>query len=261
MNQVVIFYNPFLPELKISVNNKKLSSYSSLMSYRHKRFETWCHNLFSDLYREINSDFEVVCVSKDFISNCLEHFADKNPHCISFTSQPLPMTMSIYERLAKLELLGGDNLETTFVPIINASNNAEMISAVYDILDEQGIFEDISESGIVWSECPLANVELVTCTSSSYLPNDFPCVIALCSSENEYIDIEANVPVYALVMGTKTGFIKRQGGKVYFSVDPDDIGDIIINILEGQEFFARRPLQESRAHPPLSAPACCWRNP
>lgn len=39
MNQVVVFYNPFLPELKISVNGKKLSPYSSLMSFQHQRLE------------------------------------------------------------------------------------------------------------------------------------------------------------------------------------------------------------------------------
>ncbi len=232
MNQVVIFYNPFLPELKISVNNKKLSSYSSLMSCRHKRFETWCHNLFTDLYREINSDFEVTCVSTEFISNWMEYFANKNPHCTSYTSQPLPMATSIYDRLAKLELLGCENLNTTFVPIVNASSNDEMIAATYEILEEQGIFEDISEDGINWSECPLANVQLLTCMSSSYLPSDFPCVIALCDSESDYVDIDADVPIYALVMGTQTRFIKQQSGITYFTVDPDDIGELIINILE-----------------------------
>ena len=232
MNQVVVFYNPFLPELKISVNGKKLSSYSSLMSFKHQRFEKWCNILFSELYREINSDYEVLCVSSDFISRCLEGLSQKNPHCLSFESQPFSIATSIYERLAKLELLGCDNFETTHVPLINASENDEMISAVYDILQEQGVFEDISEDGIVWSECPLANVELVTCNSYSDVPQDYPCVIALCSSEDDYIDIDTDVPIYALVMATETQFIKRKGGKLYFSVDPDDIGEVLTSILE-----------------------------
>ena len=54
MNQVVVFYNPFLPELKISVNGKKLSPYSSLMSFQHQRLEKWSDCLFTELYREVN---------------------------------------------------------------------------------------------------------------------------------------------------------------------------------------------------------------
>ena len=63
MNQVVVFYNPFLPELKISVNGKKLSPYSSLMSFQHQRLEKWSDCLFTELYREVNSDYEMLCVS------------------------------------------------------------------------------------------------------------------------------------------------------------------------------------------------------
>ena len=66
MNQVVVFYNPFLPELKISVNGKKLSPYSSLMSFQHQRLETWSDCLFTELYREVNSDYEMLCVSNEF---------------------------------------------------------------------------------------------------------------------------------------------------------------------------------------------------
>lgn len=232
MNQVVVFYNPFLPELKISVNGKRLSSYSSLMSCKHQRSEKWCGNLFSELYREINSDYEVLCVSTNFISSWLEGLSQKNPHCLSFESQPLPTAMSVYERLAKLDSLGCENSKTTYVPLINASEDDEMINAVYDILQEQGVFEDISEDGIVWSECPLANVELVTCNSYSDVPQDYPCIIALCGCENDHIDIDTDVPIYALVMGTETQFIRKKGSKLYFSVDPDDIGEVLTSILE-----------------------------
>ena len=233
MNQVVVFYNPFLPELKISVNGKKISSYSPLMSYKHQRFEKWCNNLFSDLYREINSDYDVVCISNEFICNWLEQLSQKNPHCLSFTGEPLPVGSDIYERLSKLEMLGieGDP-DPVLVPIVNASDDDDMTSAVYEILEEQGIFEDISEEGIVWSECPFANVELVSCDSWEDTPRDYPCAIVFCGSENDYVDVSGNVPVYVLVMGSETKFINRHGSRLYFTVDPDDIGEIITSILE-----------------------------
>ncbi len=233
MNQIVVFYNPFLPELKISINGKKLSPYSSLVSYQHQRLEKWCDNLFSELYREVNSDYEVLCISNEFACEWLGELAQRNPHCLNFSSQPLPLGTNVYERLAKLEMLGCDEeTESIIIPIVNASNDVKMTSAVYKILEEQGVFEDISEDGITWTECPLVTIELRTCLSDDEFPYDIPFVIALCSDEDDYIRIDTDAPIYALVMGTETRFIKRQGRKLLFTIDPDDIGRMILDILE-----------------------------
>lgn len=233
MNQVVVFYNPFLPELKISINGKKLSPYSALMSYQHQRLEKWCDSLFAELYREVNSDYEVLCVSNDFVCEWLGELAHRNPHCLAFSSQQLPLSSNVYERLGKLELLGcEEESNSIIVPMVNASGDKEMTNAVYEILEEQGIFEDISEDGITWSDCPLTTIEFKTCHAHDELPYDVPFIIALCSHEDDNIRIETDSQIYALVMGTKTRYIRRQGNKVFFSVDPDDIGKMILDILE-----------------------------
>lgn len=233
MNQVVVFYNPFLPELKISVNGKKLSPYSSLMSFQHQRLEKWSDCLFAELYREVNSDYEMLCVSNEFTCEWLEELAHRNSHCISFVSQALPMDANVYERLDKLEMLGGEEAdESIIIPVINVSNNDEMTTAVYEVLEEQGIFEDVSDDGITWTDCPLTTVEIKTFDANDELPYDAPVVIALCESEDDYIRLDTDAPIYALVMGTETRFIKRQGTKLYFSVDPDDIGKLLLGIIE-----------------------------
>lgn len=232
MNQIVVFYNPFLPELKISINGKKLSPYSSLMSYQHQRLEKWCDSLFAELYREVNSDYEILCVSNEFTCEWLGELAHRNPHCISFSSQPLPLGENVYDRLAKLELLGCDEeSDNIIIPVVNASGDAEMTNAVYEILEEQGVFEDISDDGITWTDCPLITIELQTCRSND-LPDDVPFVIALCSNEDDCIRIDTDAPIYALVMGTETRFIRRQGSILFFTIDPDDIGKMIVDILE-----------------------------
>lgn len=233
MNQVVVFYNPFLPELKISVNGKKLSPYSSLMSFQHQRLEKWSDCLFSELYREVNSDYEMFCVSNEFTCEWLEELANRNAHCISFVSQALPMDANVYERLDKLEMLGGEAAEESIIiPVVNVSNNDEMTTAVYEVLEEQGIFEDISDDGITWTDCPLVTVDIKTFDSNDELPYDAPIAIALCESEDDYIRLDTDAPIYALVMGTETRFIKRQGTKLYFNVDPDDIGKLLLGIIE-----------------------------
>lgn len=233
MNQVVVFYNPYLPELKISVNGKKLSPYSSLMSFQHQRLEKWSDCLFNELYREVNSDYEMLCVSTEFACEWLEELSQRNPHCLSFESQPLPMDANVYERLGKLEMLGCDDTdESIVIPVVNASNNAEMTSAVYEVLEEQGIFEDVSDDGITWTDCPLTVLEVKPFDVDDELPYDSPVVVALCESEDDYISLDTEAPIYALVMGTETRFIKRQGTKLYFSVDPDDIGKMLLGIIE-----------------------------
>ena len=233
MNQVVVFYNPFLPELKISVNGKKLSPYSSLMSFQHQRLEKWSDCLFSELYREVNSDYEMFCVSNEFTCEWLEELANRNAHCISFVSQAMPMDANVYERLDKLEMLGGEAAEESIIiPVVNVSNNDEMTTAVYEVLEEQGIFEDISDDGITWTDCPLVTVDIKTFDSNDELPYDAPIAIALCESEDDYIRLDTDAPIYALVMGTETRFIKRQGTKLYFNVDPDDIGKLLLGIIE-----------------------------
>lgn len=233
MNQIVVFYNPFLPELKISINGKKLSPYSSLMSYQHQRLEKWCDSLFAELYREVNSDYDVLCISNEFTCEWLGELAQRNPHCLSFSGQPLTLGANVYDRLSKLELLGCDEeSDSIIVPIVNASNDAEMTRAVYEILEEQGVFENISDDGITWTDCPLITVKLQTSCSNDDFPYDVPFVIALCSNEDDYIRINTNAPIYALVMGTETRFIRQQDGKIFFTVDPDDIGKMILDILE-----------------------------
>lgn len=232
MNQVVVFYNPFLPELKITVNGKRLSPYSSLMSFQHQRLEKWFDCLFTELYREINSDYELICISTEFACEWLEELAARNQHCISFSSQPLPLATNVYERLSKLELLGCDDVdESIVIPIVNVSNDDRMTDAVYEVLAEQGIFEDVSSDGITWSDCPLVTVEINPFKTDD-IPYSAPVVVALCSSKEDYIRLNTDAPVYALVMGTETKFIRRQGSMLFFSVEPDDIEKVLLAIIE-----------------------------
>ena len=232
MNQVVVFYNPFLPELKITINGRKLSSYSYLKSFEHQRLDRWSDCLFRELYREVNSDYEMICVSNEFTCNLLKELAAQSQHCITFHAQPLPLNTTVYERLNKLEMLGCDEVqERIVVPIVNVSNDNDMTSAVYEVIDAQGIFEDVSLDSITWSDCPLVTLE-INSFEAELIPFDTPVVIALCASDEDSINIDADVPIYALVMGTKTKFIKHQGRKLFFSVDPNDIGNLLLKIIE-----------------------------
>ena len=153
------------------------------MSFQHQRLEKWSDCLFSELYREVNSDYEMFCVSNEFTCEWLEELANRNAHCISFVSQALPMDANVYERLDKLEMLGGEAAEESIIiPVVNVSNNDEMTTAVYEVLEEQGIFEDISDDGITWTDCPLVTVDIKTFDSNDELPYDAPIACLLYTS-------------------------------------------------------------------------------
>lgn len=95
---------------------------------------------------EVNSDYEMFCVSNEFTCEWLEELANRNAHCISFVSQALPMDANVYERLDKLEMLGGEAAEESIIiPVVNVSNNDEMTTAVYEVLEEQGILPVIGD--------------------------------------------------------------------------------------------------------------------
>lgn len=93
------------------------------------------------------------------------------------------MDANVYERLGKLEMLGGEETdESIIIPVVNVSNNDEMTTAVYEVLEEQGIFEDVSDDGITWTDCPLTTVEIKPFDANDELPYDAPVVVALCEA-------------------------------------------------------------------------------
>lgn len=140
------------------------------------------------------------CLSRNKFVAFQRELANRNAHCISFVSQALPMDANVYERLDKLEMLGGEAAEESIIiPVVNVSNNDEMTTAVYEVLEEQGIFEDISDDGITWTDCPLVTVDIKTFDSNDELPYDAPIAIALCESEDDYIRLHTLMRMSSLL--------------------------------------------------------------
>lgn len=231
MNRVTILYNPFLPELKITINGKRLSSYSALMSYQHYRLEQWCDKLFPELCREINAEYEVLCISTEFACAWLKTLADREPHCVGFTQQPFILNDSIYERLDRLELLGGEREEGDVrVPVINASGEPSMIASVYELLEEQGELEPASDTEMVWADCPGVALHLQADRDDRLL-REAPVTFVLCGSAEDGFFLESRQPVYALVMGVTSRYLGHKNGAAVFEADPDDLSNLLCEIL------------------------------
>ena len=234
MNQVVVFYNPFLPELKVSVNGRPLSSYSAIMRYRHSRAGVWCTDLFTELYREANGPFHMTCVSTPFVCGWMEQIAEKAEHCQGFSAKELPLCESVYERLARLELLGYEDGEEIAVPVWNASGDRAMVSAAFEIVEEEGLFSVDEGGALSWDGCPLVQIRLCEARSESDIPYQSPFVMALCGSAEDCLPVGGEYDVFALVMGSPTRFLRKSGRCVCFEVDPDDLGDVVVELLAEQ---------------------------
>lgn len=232
MNRVVIFYNPYIPELKISIDNRKLSPYSVLMSYENERIEKWCDVLFSEIYREVNTEYEVLCISTGFACRWMEALAEKERHCISFESAALPLVDSVYDRLYNLEMIGCEEDPGITIPVYDASSAGGMNEAVYEILESQGLFSSVSQEEILWSECPLTSIVLKTYRYGEQIDSDVPFLFALCSREEDAEKVFFDIPVYAMVMGTETKFLRKSGNKLLFSIDSDELADVLLNVIE-----------------------------
>lgn len=238
MNQAVIFYNPFLPELKISVNGRPLSSYSAIMRYRHGRLSGWCTDIFTELYREANGPFQMTCISTPFVCDWMEQIAEKAEHCHGFSAKELPLDESVYERLARLELLGYEHEEEIAVPVWNASGDQGMISAAFEIVEEEGLFSMDETGALNWDGCPLVHIRLCEARSERDIPYRSPFVLALCGSVEDCPSIGGEYDVFALVMGSATRFLRKTGRCIFFEVDPDDLGDVVTELLAEQALCA-----------------------
>ena len=237
MNQVVLLYNPFLPELKVSINSMAVSDYSALTSFRNSRFSDWCGEIFREIYREVNGPFEMKCVSDAFICGCIEKMAQDFEYCTSFTSEPLPLGSSVNERLAVLEKLGCSAHRDMVIPVYDACRSRTMVPAVFDILSEEGLFSvygDVPE----WEESPLSSVFLREIESDYDITGKTCTVLAFCETLNDRISLNGNYDIYALVMGTETRFIKKNGRCIYFEADPDALSELIMDIIEENELSA-----------------------
>lgn len=232
MKEVVLFYNQFLPELKISINGERLNEFSSLTSLRYCRLDQWIDSLFEEIYAEVNSDYKMICVSNEFTCELIGEMSKWDKHCVSFTSRSLPISINIKERLHRLKELGAAETDKSMViPVVNISSSDDMISTFFDVLNEQGVL-DISTNCAARADYPLATIEIAHYNCADTFPNDVHAIFALCESEEDEINLNTNIPVYALVMGRETRFIKRQGSSLYFSIDPAEIGRVLLAIIE-----------------------------
>lgn len=234
MTQIELWYNPYMPELKVLIDSRALSPYSTLMQYRHTRIFDWIGVLFSDLYREIQDDYVVRCFTTEFCGEWISYMADHETHCKEFIWQELPLKRNGFERLAMLEMLGFDESRELVIPVY-CEQGEEISNAVFDILKEQGSFVQDEEDSLICTDCSLVNIRLKKAAGLYTEEEDFPMMLSV---YGEYGDIRpvsrGKLPVYALFCGSRNGFEGLVGKQIVFMMDSDNLTALILNLIEEQ---------------------------
>lgn len=86
MTKVLLEYNPFTVESKISINGSEISGVSKLSNFQFERLQMWLEQLFPALLEECNDDLNLTFHGTDLdfedLKDCLDNFLKSNPRAV-----------------------------------------------------------------------------------------------------------------------------------------------------------------------------------
>ena len=230
MKHITLHYNPFLPELKINIDGEKASRFSTLNRMRGAPLMEWIDSVFPEIYREINTDYAAECVTGSFPAALLREAAAAEGHCRSFHTTPPPFPATVHSRLEELSFLGCTAAASARVPVYNASGDASLAAAAAEILADSGLFQPVEPGSLELYAGALITVQLAFQSSWNHQTGSEPRLI-LCGTDSDSVPRQ-NADAVALVMGSRTRFLRRDQTCIWFSVDSDYLADAVLGFLE-----------------------------
>lgn len=233
MNNVIVNYNPFLPELRVEINGRPLSVYSSLNQYRHYPFVRWCDIFFRGIHPETNGDYSIDFTGTAFEEEIFRKLAGENPECTGFEYHPLPVENSIEERLRALEDLG-DTGERSDVTIGVWAGDSDLLDGFFDMVEDEGSFLIDNDGDYLSVAHPLVNLHLKR-TEDTYSLSccDMKVVVASGDGSWERDELAAvNGEIYLLCLGSSERFEEKRGNVFCYETEAESIIDRIRQIAE-----------------------------
>ncbi|MDD2299136.1 MAG: Ig-like domain-containing protein [Fermentimonas sp.] len=238
MNQVTLTYNPYLPELRITINGRKLSDYSALMEYRHVWFTEWCEIFFLEIMKEVNDAYSLTFVGGEFESEIMEKLAANDRNCVSFTYSEPVINMSVYERMAELERLDEERSDLELLSVALWDQNQTLVDAMFEILDEAEVFTFDSSEEMVCEDCSLVRIILGKVNDLTDLAGAFDVGIALAETyPNDDLMYQLKTlgrDCFVFVIGAATEFINKEDNVFLYTVDVDNITDCLMKVIAGK---------------------------
>ena len=230
MNKVSVNYNPYLPELKVNVNDRRLPEYSALMKYKHRPFSEWVGVFFSEIAREVNDPYELSFVGTVWEKDILERLSEDDPLCSSFSYAFPEIADDIADRLMALQSLGDrDPVSEVLVGIW--APDRELCSSFCDMLLESGVFEE-AENELTSDAFPLTSISVKMAESVRELSHMSLGVVFLPPEKDE--EAEDTIKAYGKTLTVVTasgltGFSRLEGNHFFFDTDGSDTVDLFMN--------------------------------
>jgi len=237
MSEVTVTYNPYLPELKIFINGRNLSSYSALMEFRHVTFTKWCEKFFSEIMKEVNDTYSLTFIGGDFENEIMEKIAYKDKNCTSFTYYDPVINSSVYDRMAELERLD-EKTDSEVLSIAFWDEDQTLVDAMFEILDEAEVFKFNSSEEMVCEDCPLVQIKLKKVNNISELAGDHDVGIVLSETfpdDDLIYELKAlGRDCFVIVIGVSSEFVQKENNVFIYYVDEDNIPDYLMKIIAGK---------------------------
>lgn len=111
---VVITYNPYLPQVTFLINGKCPSEYSKLIYFSDEDIFQWSGKVFNVLYEELRDDFLVHFVGTDFDAEIMRLESEKNLHCLKYTVSHFSNDLAVQKRLGIVNQVLKENSRISF---------------------------------------------------------------------------------------------------------------------------------------------------
>lgn len=111
---VQLKYNPYIPRLSITIDEKPISEYSTLAQYTDEDIWTWKDSIFSDIYSEVRENYIVEFCGRKYDADILKSSYENNSCCHDFIFNESVISESVQKRLVALNKYLKNNGITLF---------------------------------------------------------------------------------------------------------------------------------------------------
>jgi len=238
MNKVTVDFNPYIPELKVYVNDRTVSKYSSIMTYKNMPFIKWCELFFDEIYKEVNDSYKLIFVGTEFEAEIFEKLSHEQSRCISFIYREPELNATIFERLIELEKLQDINGQDEIMVNL-LSDDESLIDAALDILDESGTFLYQTEESVICDDCPLVDFIIQKSFGQNKAENAINIVLAGNYPDDEMINqYDDNEPAFIFNITSESSFSEKIGNVYIYFIDADRLSEYLMKVIVGYRLCA-----------------------
>lgn len=205
MKIVELIYNPYVPNLKIKINNQNISEFSQLIQFFDEPIWYWKDKLFDILYDEIKEDYILYFTGTLFHQQLIDQVIKNEDHCKKIILKNYDVNINLQNRLKDLDriykshnfniskiinkffLVYLDDSETIISNLKNLEISNSFCEIKFQIINESSL---LKASNNIFISNKYSNIERI---SKKYINSDEPnYFIYLQNKKNRFLKFEKN---------------------------------------------------------------------